>query len=278
MLFVELFESGFQLVIQLLIIEFGRDVVQPFAEPVPNLGINAAAGVMVDIVGKLLAKLVVRHLIVRHPDDGKIAREEIDFRQVVERGNQLAAGEVASRAKDNHNAGIGGTTRNGRSPREHFSLGHSILLVRTVAAGFGPTSGRMGRPLRAYHADFFSITGSRCPPNFCRIAESIFSANVCSSRERKRTNTSAESTSTGTASSMAASIVQRPSPESWTYPEYSASVGFSARAMAVKSSSQELITLPRRQTSAMSAKFRSYCWSFGKSGLLALRKMSKPSA
>src|SRR5689334_8391736 len=99
--------------------------------------------------------------------------------------------------------------------------------------------------------------GSTCPPNFWRMAERIFSANVCSWRERKRVYKAEERTSAGTASSMAAWMVQRPSPESCTNPVYSERVGFSASAMAVRSSSQELTTLPRRQTSAMSARLRS---------------------
>ena len=55
----------------------------------------------------------------------------------------------------------------------------------------------------------------------------------------------------------AAWIVQRPSPESCTNPLYSASVGFSVKAIAVRSSNHELTTLPRRQTSAISGRLRS---------------------
>ena len=53
---------------------------------------------------------------------------------------------------------------------------------------------------------------------------------------------------------MAAMIVQRPSPESDTRPENSSSCGSFASASAVRSSSQDAMTLPRRQTSAISAK------------------------
>ena len=60
------------------------------------------------------------------------------------------------------------------------------------------------------------------------------------------------STGAGTASSIAALIVQRPSPESETRPANFASAGSSISEAAVRSSSQEAITLPRRQTSAMS--------------------------
>ena len=61
---------------------------------------------------------------------------------------------------------------------------------------------------------FAAAAGSTWPPNFWRMAESIFSAKVCSCRERKRVYSAAERTSTGTASSIAAWMVQRPSPES----------------------------------------------------------------
>src|SRR5215813_14241725 len=71
-----------------------------------------------------------------------------------------------------------------------------------------------------YHRGFQPPAGlSMWPPNFWRIAESVFSAKELSWRERKRVKSETASTSTGTASSIAAWIVQRPSPESWTKPE-----------------------------------------------------------
>ena len=54
-------------------------------------------------------------------------------------------------------------------------------------------------------------------------------------------------------SSMAAIDVHRPSPESDTRPEKSSRSGESCRAAAVRSSSHEPTTLPRRHTSATSA-------------------------
>src|SRR5437868_9062365 len=104
-----------------------------------------------------------------------------------------------------------------------------------------------------FPAAFF---GSTCPPNFCRIADSVFSANVCSWRERKRVYNAAVSTSAGTAVATAASIVQRPSPESCTKPLYCESSGSSMSAIDVRSSSHDATTDPRRHTSAISARFR----------------------
>ena len=61
------------------------------------------------------------------------------------------------------------------------------------------------------------------------------------------------STGTGTPSSMAALIVQRPSPESETRPANFVKVRvLQPSALAVRSSSHEAMTLPRRQTSATS--------------------------
>ncbi len=56
----------------------------------------------------------------------------------------------------------------------------------------------------------------------------------------------------------------------------SARSGLSASALAVRSSSQEVTTLPRRQTSAMSARSRSKRCSAGSASEFALRRMSKP--
>ena len=60
-------------------------------------------------------------------------------------------------------------------------------------------------------------------------------------------------TPAGTPVSMAAATVQRPSPESDTRPAKSSSSGERASASAVRSTSQDPTTEPRRQTSATSA-------------------------
>ena len=69
-----------------------------------------------------------------------------------------------------------------------------------------------------------------------------------------RWKSAALSTGAGTDSSIAAAMVQRPSPESDTRPAKFARSGLSFRARAVRSSSQELITLPRRHSSAIAGR------------------------
>jgi hypothetical protein len=103
-------------------------------------------------------------------------------------------------------------------------------------------------------------------------------AEVCSCRERNRVNSAVVSTLAGTASSIAASTVQRPSPESWTKPEKSFNCGSFASAAAPRSSSHDEMTLPRRQTSAISGMFSVNRSPSGRSFESLLRRMSKPSA
>ena len=68
------------------------------------------------------------------------------------------------------------------------------------------------------------------------------------------------------------------SPLSATLPPNWARVGDSASAPAVRSSSQDETTLPRRQSSAMSVRSRSKRCSSGKSAEFLPRSTSKPSA
>ena len=67
------------------------------------------------------------------------------------------------------------------------------------------------------------------PPNPKRIAESSLFGKSASPRELKRSYSAAVSTGAGTASSIAALIVQRPSPESETRPANFASAGSSSK-------------------------------------------------
>src|SRR5216117_842064 len=99
---------------------------------------------------------------------------------------------------------------------------------------------------------------STCPPNWKRIADRTLAAKSSSPRDVNLWNKDAVSTGAGAVDSMAARIVQRPSPESETRPEKRSSVGCSRREMAVKSRSHDATTLPRRHTSVMSARLKSY--------------------
>ncbi|MFW3115001.1 peroxidase BpoB [Mycobacterium haemophilum DSM 44634] len=104
-----------------------------------------------------------------------------------------------------------------------------------------------------------SVQGfSSCPPNCLRIADNTLAPNSKSWREAKRAYRAVVNTGAGTPSSIAAITVHRPSPLSDTRPANSLNAGDSCSADAVKSSSHELITLPRRHTSATAGMSMSY--------------------
>ena len=100
---------------------------------------------------------------------------------------------------------------------------------------------------------------SRCPPNSYRIADSSLSANSSSPRELNRSYKAAVSTGVGTPFINA--CFHRPAPFTgiqkrghWNFD----SCGSSISAAAVRSSSHDAITLPRRHTSLTSARSKSY--------------------
>src|SRR5204863_2429348 len=153
---------------------------------------------------------------------------------------------------------------------ERDPLGHAPHVVRGVqvvalqeghAEGVrehGPDRGLPGAR-DSHDADALRQRRSSWPPNSNRSAESSLAANSAFPCDSNRSNRAAASTGTGTPASMAVAIVQRPSPESDTGPENRFRSGSRASARAVRSRSQEDTTLPRRQTSAMSGRLRSYC-------------------
>src|SRR5439155_2683104 len=125
------------------------------------------------------------------------------------------------------------------------------LLVGEVARGAEEHQRVGARPALPH---FFSTW----PPKPNRMADSTRFWKSAWPRESKRSYREAVRTWAGTASSMAALMVQRPSPESETRPAKPSSPGSWAKAAAVKSRSHEATTLPRRQTSVTSAMLKSY--------------------
>ena len=58
--------------------------------------------------------------------DGKLARQQLRFRQIVERRQKFAAREVTGGAKDDHDAGVAGPARGPLLRlRKHFRLRHT---------------------------------------------------------------------------------------------------------------------------------------------------------
>ena len=85
------------------------------------------------------------------------------------------------------------------------------------------------------------------PPNWLRSAAIIFICGESSWREANRANSDAVIAGSGTALSIAASTVQRPSPESGAKPRSFSRCSSSSSALTARSSSQERMTVPSCQ-------------------------------
>src|SRR6266550_938816 len=179
-----------------------------------------------DLVGRVLPERLVGQVVPRRSHDGKTCGQGALLGEVVQRGQQLAAAEVAGGAEDDHDRRVG-----------------DAIVVETLREW-----------IRGFFDPHFSAAASLTtawPPNCARIIASIRSPNVFSKRLRNRANSDSAISGVGTDSSMAASTVQRPSPVSSTQPLMVDSSGSCARPRATRSSSHERTTLPVRQASAI---------------------------
>src|SRR5437867_12863729 len=230
MLPVQLRQPVRQLLVDRGVFEVSAVVVDPLQKPFPELGVHGCSGVRLDVLRELAAKFVVGPGPAGEADDGELFRQKTRPGQVAQRGEKLALGQIAAGAADHHHAGI-------RRPD------------RWGSDGSGRVAHREDPPL--------SGGASPWPPNSARKADRTFWANSPSPRELKRWKSAALSTGAGVPSSTAADTVHLPSPESDTLPEKCSSAGSFASAPAARSNSHEAITLPRRHTSAMSARLKS---------------------
>jgi hypothetical protein len=104
--------------------------------------------------------------------------------------------------------------------------------------------------MQDYLPGVFAAGCSTWPPNLKRIADKSISPKLWSLPGTKALEKRCRENIGGHRLLNRRIDVQRPSPESSTSPEKFASAESSASAMAVRSSSQDEMTLPRRHTSA----------------------------
>src|SRR5579872_1585303 len=253
----ELFQPLAHRAERIRLLRIGLDRGDAFQKPPRNRLVDGAGFELMQALEQAVAQLIVRHAFAGDADHAEFLGQEIGSREIIKRWNHQPMRQIPGDAKNHERTGVW----------------LPLFLRRFIHVG--PA---LGLTIAGLPACAGSGCGSLWPPNPSRIAERIFSAKVCSLRERKRANSAAVRTSAGTASSIAAFTVQRPSPESSTKPEYVSSAGFFANADAVRSSSQEGITLPRRHTSAMSAMSSLKRCSAGSASISAFFRMSKPSA
>ena len=184
----------------------GLDAGDAFQKAGCDLVVHRAGGVLAQALHQAVAQGVVRGALAGDADHAEFVGQQSGGFKIIERGHHQPVRQVAGGAEDHEGAGV-----------RLLLVGKRALIWEGVCherPAFGLTmSGAFCR------AGSGCCCGSLWPPKPARIAERIFSAKVCSLRERKRANKAAVSTSAGTASSIAALTVQRPSPESSTKPE-----------------------------------------------------------
>src|SRR5208337_4296194 len=113
-LLVNLGKRRFQLVVSSGIVEISIDVIDAAGKPFPQVVIDGASGELFEVFAELFPRVVVAHGAAAHADHGKLAREQLLAGEIVESGNQLASGQVASEAENHHDARIG------RAPDSRF--------------------------------------------------------------------------------------------------------------------------------------------------------------
>jgi len=105
---LDLLEPLLDVPVGVVLREIAAGVERPLTEPLPDVVVD-----FVDLVG-------VRHrlahqgaipfvgiLIARHAQQGEVVRQELLLRQIVDRRDELALGEIAGPAEDHHRARVG---------------------------------------------------------------------------------------------------------------------------------------------------------------------------
>src|SRR5207237_3327574 len=103
---VEMVEALAESVVAMIV--RGRDEEEVLGEGLPHLLVQRfGPAVLADRVVELRAVLIVGQRLARRADDREAARKEALQREAVERGHQLALGEVTRSAKDNDRRRLG---------------------------------------------------------------------------------------------------------------------------------------------------------------------------
>ena len=106
-IFLEVVEKAGQLVEVVRLADVAGLVEDSLGELGPQLRLEIVAGKLGDRLGQLGPPGVVRIRRPREADDPRVGRQAILAAELVKRGNQLAAGEVARGAEDDERVGHG---------------------------------------------------------------------------------------------------------------------------------------------------------------------------
>ena len=97
-----------QLLIKVGIAEVAGVVVEPIGEPFPQLLLDGGAGELLDVGGDPGAKFGRAERFDRNPDHRELFGEQLAARQIVERRDQQALGQITGGSENHHHARIAG--------------------------------------------------------------------------------------------------------------------------------------------------------------------------
>ena len=95
----------------MLVAEIALEIMDALFQPRPHGIVHLADGVSADVLGQLLAEGLVGEVVEGRADQRKLARQQLGLGEVVQRGDELALGQIAGRAEDDHQARVAGSAR-----------------------------------------------------------------------------------------------------------------------------------------------------------------------
>ena len=120
--------------------KFAGDVEHVPLKPFLQIGIDRAFHEFLQVRHQLGAKFVGGHRVPRDANHREFTRQQVVFRQVIKRWDQLAPGKIAGRAENDHYAGVA-------TPPHPLSFDCRCRLrhVRTPSSGeFNKSAGGFG--------------------------------------------------------------------------------------------------------------------------------------
>ena len=124
-LLVELVELVLEALVDAGVVERARDVAHALEQRVEHLSSGLRREYLLDRLARHPAEVVVRDVRARHPDQVEALGQRALVREVVERRQQLAVGEVARGAEDHQRRRVD------RQPLEPLDEG--VLLLSTAS-------------------------------------------------------------------------------------------------------------------------------------------------
>src|ERR1041385_544070 len=88
--------------IELGIVKFAAHIENTLDHPIAKLGINGAGGKLIQIITHDLLVLFTAVIIAANAENREIRRKQFAFHKVINGREELARGEVAGAAKNNH--------------------------------------------------------------------------------------------------------------------------------------------------------------------------------